>query len=282
MADSEGRWAARQIARKAKADRMGTMLAEISVCGAIAPYNHLLGGKLVAMLMTSPEVSAAYARRYGRLPSLIASGMAGRPIVRSAELALLMTTSLYGAGSSQYNRLSIPCKGVGGTVGAVRFERLGSTRGFGTSQFSDGTIEALTRLVQLRTGGHQVHSIFGEGVNPRLRKIREGLDRLGMPSDRLLVHGSPRLIFGIALAQNTPDLLLGLTDQADLLFAQDDPALRTRQIVRFWQERWLAGRVRPEVMERVASERLTFPLRHGARVPLPEEQDPQEGLPFGR
>jgi hypothetical protein len=61
----------------------------------VPPYNELLGGKLVAMLMTSPEVVLEYRRRYGGIPSVIASSMAGRPVVRPADLVFLGTTSLY-------------------------------------------------------------------------------------------------------------------------------------------------------------------------------------------
>jgi hypothetical protein len=35
-------------------------MADITVCGAVQPYNAVLGGKLVAMLSASPEVVQAY------------------------------------------------------------------------------------------------------------------------------------------------------------------------------------------------------------------------------
>ena len=52
-----------RILRKAKADRVGTAIADLTICGAIPPYNEVLGGKLLAMLMMSPEVVAEYCRR---------------------------------------------------------------------------------------------------------------------------------------------------------------------------------------------------------------------------
>ncbi|HEY0135555.1 MAG TPA: Druantia anti-phage system protein DruA, partial [Nannocystis sp.] len=42
--------AIRRVLKKARADRVGIAVADISVCGAVQPYNALLGGKLVAML----------------------------------------------------------------------------------------------------------------------------------------------------------------------------------------------------------------------------------------
>ena len=48
-------------------------------------------------------------------------------------------------------------------------------------------------LLDLRKRGFQrVNSVFGEGVNPRMRKIREGLEVLGAPTDKLLLHGNQR------------------------------------------------------------------------------------------
>ena len=96
---SDGRRAVRNIIRKAKSERVGTAMADITVCGAVAPYNVLLGGKLVSMLLSSPEVVTAYRKRYQNARSVIASSLAGRPIVRSSDLVLLCTTSLYGVGS---------------------------------------------------------------------------------------------------------------------------------------------------------------------------------------
>jgi hypothetical protein len=42
--------------RQAKASRVGTTIADLTVCGAVPPYNEILGGKLVAAMIGSPEV----------------------------------------------------------------------------------------------------------------------------------------------------------------------------------------------------------------------------------
>src|SRR6202034_1734253 len=104
---TEGAEIIRKILKKAKGDRVGIAVADITVCGAVQPYNAILGGKLVAMLATSPEVVLEYRHRYAGAESEIASSMAGRPIAREPNLVLLGTTSLYGTGSSQYNRIKI-------------------------------------------------------------------------------------------------------------------------------------------------------------------------------
>src|SRR5262249_26163924 len=157
---SSGSDAIRRILKKAKADRVGIAVADISVCGAVQPYNAILGGKLVAMLATSPEVVQEYRRRYTGAESEIASSMAGRPIVRSPTLFLLGTTSLYGVGSSQYNRIKIPCDRLGGSPNdSIHYEELGQSEAFGTSQYSEETVDALVDLVQQSENGQRVNSI---------------------------------------------------------------------------------------------------------------------------
>ncbi|MCA1624113.1 MAG: DUF4338 domain-containing protein, partial [Acidobacteria bacterium] len=93
-----------QLVRLIKAKHVGIDMMDIVVCGAIAPYNVVLGGKLVCMLLGSPEVVKYYAAKYQKQPSIIASSMKGSPVRRPHNLVLLCTTSLYGVGSSQYNR----------------------------------------------------------------------------------------------------------------------------------------------------------------------------------
>src|SRR5262249_55612140 len=73
---------------------IASRIADLSVCGAIAPYNVLLGGKLVALAMASLEVIGIWRQRYSDQISIISSQIAGRPIRRPAELCILTTTSL--------------------------------------------------------------------------------------------------------------------------------------------------------------------------------------------
>jgi len=55
---------------------VGIHMMDITTCGAVAPYNHLLGGKLVAMFATSPEVVHYYNTKYSEKISNIASKVA--------------------------------------------------------------------------------------------------------------------------------------------------------------------------------------------------------------
>lgn len=253
LASADGRRVVKKVLRKAKADRVGIAMADITVCGAVAPYNHILGGKLVSMLAASPEVVTAYRDKYARKESEIASSMAGRPIVRPSQLVFLGTTSLYGVGSSQYNRLRMPAERIGGAAGErLAFLELGKSEAYGTSHFSSDTVSALVSLVQQSSNGQRVNSIFGEGVSPKLRKIRAGLDALNLPADALLQHGRQRIVYGVPVVRNLRELLLGMDDEPDYLFDLAEPERSTDEIGRWWTERWLRKRIQSdEVLTRV-------------------------------
>jgi hypothetical protein len=275
LQSAEERQAIQSLIRKIKSEHVGIALADISVCGAVPPYSPLTGGKLVAMLLASPEVVLAYERRYADAESVIASSIAGRAIVRHPHLVMLGTTSIYGSEPNQYTRVQIPCDAIGGVRGSsVRFELLGKTEGYGTFQFSDQTVDALGEAVAQFKGGKRVNSIFGEGVNPRLRKIRDGLDLFGLDSDELLMHGHPRLVYAVPLALNFRNYMLGKATKPEYPFSLKDPKSTSKAIVNWWAERWLSKRIeRDDVLAGVAKERLTYPIRHGARVQVPEDVD---------
>lgn len=278
LASSDGVRMVKKVLRKAKADRVGIAMADITVCGAVAPYSPLLGGKLVSMLAASPEVVDAYQRKYLEQESEIASAMAGRPLVRPSELVFLGTTSLYGIGSSQYNRLRMPAERIGGRPAErLEYVEIGRSEAYGTSHFSTSTVDALVKLVQQSSNGQRVNSIFGEGVSPKLRKLRDGLDQLNFPADALLQHGRARIVYGVPLARNFREYLLGMDEAPDYIFSLHDPSAGTRAISAWWMERWLARRIdSDDVLDEVARHTAVRDgqyLLHGAcvRLPAPEE-----------
>lgn len=259
--------AIRRVVKKAKADRVGIAVADISVCGAVQPYNALLGGKLTAMLAASPEVVHQYRRRYAQTESEIASSMAGRSIVRASKLVLLSTTSLYGVGSSQYNRIKIPAERLGGNADdIICYEELGHSEAFGTSQYSEETVDALVDLVQ-QSNAQRVNSIFGEGVSPKLRKVRQALDLLNLPAAVLLRHHRPRVVYVVNLIRNLGDYLIGASKQPEYIMPANEGAAATAAIGAWWRERWLKNRITSdEVLNEVERHTRVHPITHGARV----------------
>jgi hypothetical protein len=276
----EGRQTVASILRKAKGETVGISIADITVCGAVAPYSHLVGGKLVAMLLASPEVTLGYRRRYSNHTSIIASSIAGRAIKKPPLLTFLCTTSLYGVPLNQYTRISIPCVVAGGCPGeTIRYQELGYTLGYGSFHFSSATCKALMEVSSQSNNGTTVNWIFGEGVSPRFRAIRDGLDELSLPSDEFLNHGSPKIAYGVALARNGLEFLLGMEPEPNFYLPLDDPKMRSSCIARWWTERWLSKRIdRDDVLEKVERETLVHPIKHGARLRLPADNKDQLAL----
>jgi len=252
--DPDGRRAVEWILRRVRQRAIAENVMEVITCGAVPPYGDVLGGKLVAMLLCSPAVAHDFANRYDRRASLIASGLAGRPVRRRAQLAMLTTSSLYSIGSSQYNRIRLPAESLGGT-GDVRYRRIGTTESFGTVHFAPDTASALAELARLANDGRRsVNNLFGEGMSPKLRSLRMGFEALALPPDVFLRHHSPRLLYAASLAHNAEDVLLGLDKKPDPVLGPPSEAGGVKEIADIWRERWLRPRIeRTGLLDRVAA-----------------------------
>jgi hypothetical protein len=276
----DGVWALGTVLKQLKKRYSATSMMELTVCGAVAPYNHLLGGKLVCLMMMSPRVVNDYNERYAGTVSIIASKMAGRPIVKDPGLVFLGTTSLYTDHSSQYNRVRLPAGSVKGQAGEVRYERLGRTIGFGSPNLSADTERGLAAISELMSGYRNVNFVFGEGQSPKLRQLREGFAALGLNQSNLLQHGSPRIVYGVHLATNAIRALLGVDDQPKYLLPLSDPGTEG-EIVTYWISRWLAGRLKHQPAMHAIANSTPLGERVSRLIPTrPDNDDPQRSLPF--
>jgi hypothetical protein len=217
--------------------------------------------------------------------------------MRPANLVLLATTSLYGVGSSQYNRVHVPLEEVGGRAkpagfraepvllptkdvarereGTLGYTELGSSEGFGSYHFSSASLEYLNTFIPRGGEIRKVNSIFGEGVNPLMRKLRDGLSLVKLPAEDLLKHGNARVVYGVPLAHNFREVLLGLDARPKYFLSVRNAKEQTRALSDYWTKRWLSGRIsRPGVLDEVARHTLAYPVAHGARVLLPDNLDP--------
>jgi hypothetical protein len=226
---------------------LSSQVADLSVCGAVAPYNVLLGGKLVALAMVSQEVSDIWRDRYAEQISIISSQMAGKPLRRAANLKILTTTSLYGSGSSQYNRLRLRASDHPNIGMDIAWQELDKTAGYGTVHLSMATVRILRELSEVQHQARRINNRFGEGTSPRLRQVREGLDVLGIASDDILHHATPRLFYGCSLSPSARDELMGLARE------EPGPARPLEGISEAWRSRWLLARIsNPDVLARLA------------------------------
>jgi hypothetical protein len=219
--------------------KLATEVADLSVCGAIAPYNHLVAGKLVTLLMASKEVQQAYAKRYQAQESEIASQMAGRPIIRAAKLSVVTTTSLYGISSSQYNRLKLKELGV-------EWSYIGETKGMTITHVSKKTLALMKRLGIKQYGATRINSVFGEGSSPKTRQIREGLNLIGINNDHVLMQSIGRRVYACEVAPGAKRSLMGLP----LKFKHRH--VDAKLISKSWVNRWVVDRaLNIDVLERM-------------------------------
>ena len=131
--------------------------------------------------------------------------------------------------------------------------------------------------------GRKVNSIFGEGVNPLIRKLRDGLAMIGFPTDDLIRHGNPRLVYGVPLAENFREILLGIDSRPKYFLPVRSVEKYTKLLADHWRTRWLNGRInRAEILDAVSKHTLAYPISHGARVQLPvdEGEEDERYLPF--
>lgn len=214
--------------REMRAERIISMM-DLYVCGAVPPYSHLLGGKLICYMMMSNEVRRMFKRKYRDRQTITRKRSA-------SELVLLATTSLYGAHSSQYNRITYD--------GDLLFKPIGNTRGYGTVHLSIETFE-LMRDMLARQGIEPSHK-FGAGANWKIRAIRSSLQQLGLDEDLMLQHSYPKSIYVAEYAKNARKFLRG---------ENSAPRYHNRplkDLVEHWRTRWLRMRMEnQDVLARV-------------------------------
>jgi len=228
---------------------LASQVADVSVCGAVAPYNHLLVGKLVALLMASNEVLDSYRARYSSQVSIISSQMAGRAIYRPANLKVVTTTSLYGKGSSQYNRLRLRSTEFAFLNSGISWEEIATTAGYGTVHLSNATTRVLREFTDQLRGARHVNHRFGEGASPRMRQIRQALDDLGIESSCILHHATPRIFYGCEIHEGAKAELLGVRPNTE------SQGCSAAMIAEAWRQRWLRQRIaHDDVLARVAAD----------------------------
>ncbi len=202
---------------------------DIFILGSVPPYNQLLGGKLVSLLATSNEVRDIIKRKYRGKKTIIEG------VYKNPELALLTTGSALGK-SSIYDRVVYEKR--------LLYQRIGTSVGWGHFHFTNDIFEDIRFYLSLKHPGMESRYKFGQGPNWKLRTVRKGLKELGL-SGELLRHGINREIYGIPLAQNFREFLLGNELK---LKALDLPI---QDLYVFFKKRWLYGRAerKPEYRE---------------------------------
>lgn len=229
--------------RKTKKDKLYHVM-DAFVLGAVPPYSHLLGGKLVAMLACSNEVRRAFRRKYSGKKSLI------KRKVRPPYLALLTTSSALGR-SSIYNRIKID--------GHKYWTSVGYSQGSGEFHFSNGVYDDLRTYVERYCEPTAKQEAWGDGFRNRREVIRKGLAKLGLSAD-LIYHGIQRELFAAPLGRNALRFLKG---EASRPCFYDWSA---EHLSGLFLSRWLYARAKrkPEYKQFKKSEYRLWPSENGS------------------
>lgn len=196
------------------------------VLGAVPPYSHLLGGKLVAMLATSTDVREAFSARYSERTAIVS----GRS--HDGALALMTTAGALGR-SSVYNRLRY--RPVADQTSRLVFTRVGFTRGSAQTHFPAD----LRTMLETHAAEHcrptWKNDAWGKGFRSRREAVDKALIDLGL-NPSAFAYDLAREVWCAPLAANATAHLRG--EEATL-----EPFPDTAdELSRFWRERWLLPR----------------------------------------
>jgi len=196
-----------------------TNILDAYVLGAIAPYNNLLCGKLVAALLRSREIYNDFTSEYGNTIGVISGEQ------KKSRLLAITTSSSMGR-SSVYNRVKLD--------GVQYLTSIGYTGGWGHFHIPHDLFNDLRDYLREIEHPYADMHKFGEGPNWRLRTTRAALDELGFKAD-MLKHGIQREVFICQLASNSLKILKdgkGKPDLSTLLTANEVSALAlTRWVI---------------------------------------------------
>ncbi len=251
--------------REIKVKALAENIMDLGVCGAIAPYNELIGGKLVAALMGSTEVRTLFKSRYNgkkyKFPSIIASSSKGKAVFRDANLMCLTTTSLYGVASSQYNKIKFLKKDFPELETDIIWKEVKKnkesqkTKGQGVYHFSNQTSKLLSILTLKKLKYVEVNNKFGEGTSPKLRKARVGIEclidhsRSNIPYDTFFAHSMQRKNYIFFHEKN---ILKKIIDQKKS-FSKVSSS-KVENITSAWIKRWMIKRIkRNETLEKLTT-----------------------------
>ena len=172
----------------AKRDYWVNMSLNAQRVGALPPYNDLLGGKMVALALTSNEIRQAYERKYKNSVTLL------RKRKIKANLLFITTTSAFGK-SSMYDRLKYHDELIA--------ESLGYTKGAGTFHIPETLYQELRTYLEKK--GIVTKTTFGHGPSRKLKLIEKALGYLGISN--YTYHGIKREFFLFSHVKNLRDVI---------------------------------------------------------------------------
>lgn len=190
---------------------------DVYTIGAIPPYSNLLGGKLVAGLVSSDDIRRAYWKQYAGKRTQMNDHSIEQPLVA------VTTTSVFGR-SSIYNRLKYN--------GRLLAEPIGFTKGFGTIHL-EGIYPEVQKLLRSETMGY-ISGGYGNGPKIRWQNFTRALSILNLPQV-YFEHGLQREVFLFRFVNELETGMAGGKFGGHINMA-------VNEYTDFWKERWALPR----------------------------------------
>lgn len=215
-----------------------TQAVDLNVCGSIAPYNELLGGKLVTLLMGSREVMENYDNYYKKYESIIASETAGKKIIKPSKILFVAVSSLYNIASSQYNRLKLTNKNNSKIKKDIIWREAGATQGFGNYHISSNTTEYLNKLFE-KVKKFESGDKSGDGHSAKNRALMSSLRILLDNPEVILQHSQKKKNYIFYSRKNIFKYLYCIKKINDFKELSS-----IKIITEAWIDRWLIKRIK--------------------------------------
>ena len=185
--------------------------------GALPPYNNILGGKLVALLMASNVVCEEYEKKYKRTKTILEK----RRI--PSRLLFITTTGAYGK-SSIYNRLKYNDEYV------AKF--IGYSTGSGSFHIPNIFFEELLHFLESKDVN--IRRGYGSGPSRKMRLIDTALNYLGFKNG--VNHGIKRAVYFFPLVTNLQEII---TQNASPVWYNRS----VNDLTDYWKIHWAAKRI---------------------------------------
>jgi hypothetical protein len=185
--------------------------------GALPPYNYLLGGKLVASLMTADSIRKKFKIKYDNQKTLI------KKRKLPSDLLFITTTGAYGK-SSVYNRLKFNDELIASFIGY--------SKGSGSFHIPNTIFEEFIKYLKKRD--YNVGRGYGNGPSRKMRLINQTMECLGIENGSS--HGIQRAIYLFPLVKNINEVIQN--GKRPIWYKRS-----TKELTDYWKKRWAIPRI---------------------------------------